>query len=160
MIPNTTDLFINEQQPIPLSRNKNSIQASRLATEQSRKTGVLTPFYSNHESESLIQTAPVLYINELQNALPQNINTLQPSRLEVTTRKAFLLTKFNGNHESESLIQNAPEFINNQQLALISRNITIVQASRIAAATTRKTVLLNKGTSNHESESLIQNAPT
>ena len=57
------------------------------------------------------------------------------------------------------MIKNAPEFINNQQFALISRNINIVQVSSIAAATTRRTVLLTKGTSNHESESLIQNTP-
>ena len=70
-----------------------------------------------------------------------------------------MFTQFNGNHESESLIQNAPEFINDQQLALISRKNNIVQASRIAAATTRKTDLLTQCNGNHESESLIQNAP-
>ena len=50
-------------------------------------------------------------------------------------------------------------FINDQQLALTQRTNTINQDARLEAETNSKTGVLNKLNSNHESKSLIQNAP-
>ena len=55
---------------------------------------------------------------------------------------------------------NTPDlFINDQQLALTQRTNTINQDARLEAETNSKTGVLNKLNSNHESKSLIQNAP-
>ena len=61
-IQNSPELFINEQQHAPISRNIYIVQASRLTAETSTKTGLLTSFNGNHESKSSIQTAPDLFI--------------------------------------------------------------------------------------------------
>ena len=53
----------NRPQPAPLARYDNIVQASRLAAETSRNTGVPNQLNGNHESESLIRNAPELLIN-------------------------------------------------------------------------------------------------
>ena len=161
-IQNAPELSINEQQLSPLSRNNNIVQDSRLTAATTRKTGVLTQFNGNRESESLIQNAPELFIND-QHFVPisRNKNIDQASRLTVeTSTKTGVLNHLNVNHESESLIQTASDlFIKEQQHAPLSRNNNIIQASRLAAEQSRKTGVLTQFNSNHESESSIQTAP-
>ena len=161
-IQNAPELSINEQQLSPLSRNNNIVQDSRLTAATTRKTGVLTQFNGNRESESLIQNAPELFIND-QHLVPisRNKNIDQASRLTVeTSTKTGVLNHLNVNHESESLIQTASDlFIKEQQPTPLSRNNNIIQASRLAAEQSRKTGVLTQFNSNHESESSIQTAP-
>ena len=161
-IQNASDLFIIEQQHVPISRHHHIVQASQLTSATSSTTGLLTFFNDNHESNSSIHTTPDLFRKEQHHApLSQNNNIVQASRLTVEKlRKNDVHAQLNSNHESESLIQNAPDFLTNEQhLSPLSRHHTIDQDPRLAAATTRNTVLLHPFNGNHESKSLIQNAP-
>ena len=123
MIQNTTELFINDQQLLPISRNDNIVQASRLAVVKSRKTGVLNHLNGNHKSKSLVRNAPeILPPSHLSDILtsPNNYkqhaplaryynNIVQASRLAAEQlRKTGVIIHLQGNKESESLIRNAP----------------------------------------------------